>query len=193
MEEQIKTLERRIEEQNKKFEEMMQLMRELKEAAPAERNNNGGMAANRSLGYVPKLDFPKFDGSNPRIWVKKCCKYFNLCKIPEDRRVDLASLNMIDKAENWISSYLSVRRNVDWNDFVIDLNDRFKDEFGVNVVEQFNKLQQHDSLEVYINEFENLRAIMMQNNHMLPEPYILDSFIGGLRPDVKPIVRAFKV
>ena len=87
MEDQIKILEKKIEDQNKRFEEMMLLMMELKEATPApvevlNRNNNGGVATNCPLGYVPKLEFPKFDGSNPRIWIKKCCKYFSLCKIP---------------------------------------------------------------------------------------------------------------
>uniref|UniRef100_A0A803N9Q4 Uncharacterized protein n=1 Tax=Chenopodium quinoa TaxID=63459 RepID=A0A803N9Q4_CHEQI len=76
------------------------------------------------LGYTPKLDFLKFDGSNPRIWIKKCCKYFVLCKIPDDKKVDLASLNMIDKAENWVSSYLANKSAVDWNDFVIDVTSR---------------------------------------------------------------------
>ncbi|KVI08109.1 Retrotransposon gag protein [Cynara cardunculus var. scolymus] len=83
-------------------------------------------------------------------------------------------------------------RNVDWHDFVINLMARFKDETGINVVEQFNELQQHDSLEVYTDEFENLRSIMLHNNHALPDPYILDSFLGVLRPAVKPFVRAFK-
>lgn len=63
---------------------------------------------------MPKLEFPKFDGFNPRVWIKKASKYFELCKIQDDQRVDLASLHMIDKAENWVGSYLDVRKNVDW-------------------------------------------------------------------------------
>ena len=41
---------------------------------------------------------------------------------------------------------------MDRNDFVIDLNVRFKDEMRINVVE-LNKLYQHDSIELYIDEF----------------------------------------
>lgn len=63
--------------------------------------------------YNPKLEFPKFKGMNRRMWIKKCDKYFSLRKVHEDQKVDLACLNMIDKAENWMSSYLAVRRNVD--------------------------------------------------------------------------------
>ena len=39
-----------------------------------------------------------------------------------------------------MSSYLATSLVVDWNDFVIDVNARFKDEYGVNVVEDFSKL-----------------------------------------------------
>ena len=71
---------------------------------------------------------------------------FFLYKISECQRVNLVSLHMIDKAEVWISSYLTVRKNVEWSDFVIDLNARFKDEEGYTLVEMFNKLQQYDNL-----------------------------------------------
>lgn len=68
----------------------------------------------------------------------------------------------------------------------------FREENGANIVEQFNKLVQDDSLEKYIDAFEDLRSFMIQINHILPDNYILDSFIAGLKPSVKPFVRAFK-
>lgn len=126
------------------------------------------------------------------MWIKKCNKYFSLCKVQEDQKVDLACLNVTDKAENWVASYLAARRNVDWTEFVMDLTTRFRDDVGVNVVEKFNKLSQHGSIESYIDEFENLRSIMLQQNHYLPDAYLLDSFIGGLKSSIKPFLRAFK-
>ena len=60
------------------------------------------------------------------------------------------------------------------------------------VVEQFNKLHQVDSLEGYIDQFQDLRSALLQNDHVLSAQYILESFIGGLKEDVKPFVRAFK-
>lgn len=89
------------------------------DASPRHHNHDNGFSP--CQGYVSKLDFPKFDGSNVRMWVKKCIKYFALCKVLEDQKVDLACLNVIDKAENWVSSYLVVRKNVDWTEFVVDL------------------------------------------------------------------------
>uniref|UniRef100_A0A803MB64 Chromo domain-containing protein n=1 Tax=Chenopodium quinoa TaxID=63459 RepID=A0A803MB64_CHEQI len=184
MEAQLKTLEQRLEDQNskieQKFEEMLKLMQVLqakKVSNPSSSEpssptlSNGSLNRSnptRTLGMNPKLEFPKFNGLNPRIWVKKCYKYFTLCKIADDQKVDLASLNMIDKAENWVMNYLSIRRSVvvDWNDFVVDLYARFQDDSALDVVEQFNRLQQSGSIEDYIDEFE--------------------------KPAVKPFVKAFK-
>ncbi|KAL8108056.1 hypothetical protein AgCh_024478 [Apium graveolens] len=120
-------------------------------------NLESGNSFVRNLPFMPKLEFPKFNGSNSRTWIKKCSKYFELCKISDDQKLDIASLHMADKA-----------------------------------VEQFNKLQQTISLETYIDDFENLRSVMLQSNHVLPEGYILDSFIGGLKSAVKPFAKAFK-
>ena len=195
LEHKIAEQNKRLDEHNKQFMEMMTLMRELR-AQKDTGNSSNALTANgtqtRPLGFTPKLDFPKFDGTGTRVWVKKCCKYFLLCKIPEDQKVDLASLNMIDKAENWVLNYLANRKNVDWNIFVIDLSARFRDDNGADVVEKFNKLHQMDSLEKYIDEFEDLRALMLHNSPDMPDAYILDSFIGGLKPAIKPFVKAFK-
>lgn len=59
-------------------------------------------------------------------------------------------------------------------------------------MEQFNKLHQVDDLESYLDEFKNLRSVMLQSNHVLHKGYILDSFIRGLKPAAKPFVKAFK-
>ena len=73
----------------------------------------GVEAENKSpMSFNPKIKFPQFDGTNPRGWVKKCSKYFNLCKTPSQQKVELASLYMIGKAEIWYNGYSMGRQNV---------------------------------------------------------------------------------
>ncbi|VFQ74021.1 unnamed protein product [Cuscuta campestris] len=205
MEAQLKALEgrfagmdERINVQDRKMDQIMTILKNLenragkdKEGSPAH-GGDGGYSHARTLNFNPKLEFPKFDGSNTRTWIKKACKYFSLCKIPEDQWVDIASLHMVDKAENWVTSYLSFRKFVAWHEFIMDVNARFRDDKGENVVEQFKKLEQKGSLESYVDEFEDLRSILVQHSHYLPDSFILDSFVGGLKPAVKLFVRAFK-
>ncbi|VFQ84344.1 unnamed protein product [Cuscuta campestris] len=205
MEAQLKALEgrftgmdERINVQERKMDQIMAILKNLenragkeKEGSPAH-GGDGGYSHARTLNFNPKLEFPKFDGSNTRTWIKKACKNFSLCKIPEDQWVDIASLHMVDKAENWVTSYLSFRKFVAWHEFIMDVNARFRDDKGENVVEQFKKLEQKGSLESYVDEFEDLRSILVQHSHYLPDSFILDSFVGGLKPAVKLFVRAFK-
>ncbi|XP_074271624.1 uncharacterized protein LOC141595557 [Silene latifolia] len=200
MEGRIATLEQSLEQQSTILGDIMKLLKEQEQTRVNNQNlqnnhDNGGtlqQGMRNSLKFTPKVDFPSFDGTNPRIWMKKCLKYFNLCKIPDNQRVDLASMYMTGRAESWFNSYVVVRPTVDWNDFIVDLCARFKEEIAGNVVEEFNKLRQTGSIDDYLDAFENLKGLMMQRNPLLPEQYFLDSFIGGLKPSLKPFVRAFK-
>uniref|UniRef100_A0A803N6B6 Uncharacterized protein n=1 Tax=Chenopodium quinoa TaxID=63459 RepID=A0A803N6B6_CHEQI len=113
IEQQVKDLELRLGEQHKissVFQERVLKMMEDLSAKLDEvgtkssvstpvltpKSFDGGSNPTRTLWYVPKLEFPKFDGMNGRMWIKKCNKYFKLCKICDEQKVDLASLNMID-------------------------------------------------------------------------------------------------
>lgn len=49
---------------------------------------------------------------------------------------------MVDKAEVWVTSYLSGKTCVECDDFIIDLMTRFKDDSAGKVVEQFNNFNQ---------------------------------------------------
>ena len=78
---------------------------------------NGG----DSVQYNPKVEFPYFDGHDPKGWIKQCIRYFGLCKIPDGQKVDLASLHLKGAAEIWFGSYITGRRGLTWEEFVVDL------------------------------------------------------------------------
>jgi len=145
-----------------------------------------------SVWFNPKIEFPYFDGSDPKGWIKKCTRYFTLCKIMEDQKVDLAALHLRGQAEIWFNSYILGRRNLAWEEFIFDLCARFKDNLGSKIVEEFNRLHQVGSLDDYIAKFEELKALLQLRNPTMPELYFLESFIGGLTATAKPIMRAFK-
>lgn len=59
-------------------------------------------------------------------------------------------------------------------------------------VEEFNKLQQVDSVEKYQEEFESLRSLLLAKNPSLSEQYFVSSFLSGLKEELKPMVRLMK-
>ena len=72
----------------------------------------------------------------------------------------------------------------------MDVCSRFKEELGSKVVEDFHKLQQWGSVEDYLEKFEGLKSLMLQRTPILPDDYFITSFIAGLKPHLKPFVKA---
>lgn len=50
-------------------------------------------------------------------------------------------------------------------------------------------IKQNDALEDYVNEFEDLRSLLLREHVSSFNKYVL-SFIGGLKPSTKPFVKA---
>ncbi|XP_074265848.1 uncharacterized protein LOC141588299 [Silene latifolia] len=177
IQQQLEAQNAQLQQQNKEYQqqmaelrlEMLQFMKNMDkksrtgdddDAASVHPSKNGGFRSfdsgnsnntKSSYGYAPKLQFPVFNGMHARSWVKKCKRYFDLCKIPEEQRIDLMSLHMTEKAEIWVNSYLGSVKQIEWEVFVTDLYAR-----------------------------------------CLTEDYFVESFIGGLKPSIKPFVRAFQ-
>jgi hypothetical protein len=49
--------------------------------------------------------FPRFEGFEPKIWLRKCVDYFTLFHVPEAVWVTSASLNMEGNASRWFEVY----------------------------------------------------------------------------------------
>ncbi|KAJ8427985.1 hypothetical protein Cgig2_012073 [Carnegiea gigantea] len=63
---------------------------------------------------------------------------------------------------------------------------------GSQIVEDFNRLSQTGIIDEYLERFEELKSLMLVKNPLLPADYFVDSFIGGLVPQIKSFTRAFK-
>ncbi|KAK2988869.1 hypothetical protein RJ640_024050 [Escallonia rubra] len=146
-----------------------------------------------NLPKFPKLEFPRFDGMNPRGWVQKCEQYFKLCPIHEDYKVSYASVHFDAQAECWYATYIKPQGRVRWEQFVKDLYARFSLTNGISVMGNFNRLVQAGSVEEYFNQFEEMRAQVVQEFDYLDETYFCMSFIGGLKPEIRSRVEQFEV
>ncbi|XP_026383767.1 uncharacterized protein LOC113279283 [Papaver somniferum] len=113
---------------------------------------------------VPKLDFPRFDGDNPRGWIQKSERYFHLKNIEEHLKVNIVAI------------YLE--------DLVLHLRARFENPIEENFVGSFNKLIQRSSVDDYYEEFESLKALMLNMNPSLTETYFVMSFLSGLKEEM---------
>lgn len=54
---------------------------------------------------IPKMSFPKFDGSHPRIWIDKAVNYFTIYNIPRCLWVTASTVAFDDNAAKWLQVY----------------------------------------------------------------------------------------
>ncbi|XP_026443847.1 uncharacterized protein LOC113344001 [Papaver somniferum] len=140
---------------------------------------------------IPKLDFPRFDGYNPRGWIQKSERYFKLSDIEEHRKVDIAAIYLEVKAEKWFLNFQVNRNRITCQDLSLHLCARFENPVEENFVGSFNKLVQSSSVDDYYDEFESLKALTLRMNPSLSESYFVMSFLSGLKDDIGKIVSMF--
>jgi hypothetical protein len=65
---------------------------------------------------TPKMDFPKFDGTDPTIWKDNCEMYFKIYGISEMMKVKFAMLNFVGNAALWLKTVQSKQYIIHWKD-----------------------------------------------------------------------------
>lgn len=134
------------------------------------------------------MDFPRFDGVNLRGWLRKCHRYFMLNPMSDMEKILLASMHFEREAEYWYMDNVEGREFMGWTVFSNMLIERFLEGEGENLIGDFNKVVQEDSVEQYREKFEELKSFMSHFNRSLNEEYFLKSFLSGLKEEIRDLV-----
>jgi hypothetical protein len=135
--------------------------------------------------WISKMDFPKFDGSDVRIWLDKCSAYFQLYSILHDFRVIAASMHMLDKASHWFQTYKHSPGVHTWEHFVVAVSQEFEvNTHRVKTMELLN-LKQIGSVEDYKNQFDKLVYHILLYDKSLSETMLVSQFLLGLKDELR--------
>lgn len=146
-------------------------------------------ATNNKITLKPKINFPNFDVADPRSWLRKCEKFFELYNIPEHEKLSYALVHLGEKVDVWFDSYMVIHRGrVTWPKFCVELCRRFGS-VSHDIVDEFNKLVQTGSVDQYHERFEELMSYMSIINPLLNEAHFVVSYISGLKMELKPLVK----
>ena len=139
---------------------------------------------------TPKLEIPAFRGDNPREWIRKLRRYFQLLHIPLEQWMELTEFHLEGKAEVWYQGFKSTRGNkVDWMEFSGELCKHFGTLGQMDPVEEFNKLQLSTTVLAYQEKFEELLSEVMSRAPLLPENYYISCFLSGLPDELRSMVK----
>jgi hypothetical protein len=109
-----------------------------------------------SSGKLPKLNFPVFDGDNPKLWISHSEDYFDLFDLDPTRWVKIACMHLRAAASRWLPSVEKKLKSCSWSEFKQLVMDRFGREQHKLLVRQFLNIKQSGSLSDYIDRFSEL-------------------------------------
>ncbi|XP_057803459.1 uncharacterized protein LOC131018771 [Salvia miltiorrhiza] len=144
---------------------------------------------------VHRIDFPKFNGTNPRGWILKCNTYFKLtAAMPDENMIQLSVHNFEGKALQWLQNFGCENLfSITWEQFMDVVAARFEDLNEGMIVMEFKNLKQVGTYEEYVEKFEELRACLLLSNRMTySEEYSSASFISGILEELQGLMLLFK-
>jgi hypothetical protein len=134
------------------------------------------------------MDFPKFNGENPKFWQARSEDYFAMFDTDPDLWIAVAAMQFVGDAAQWMSSVQHKFVRASWQEFCVAVMHRFGQNQHQSLVRKLYRLRQTTSVAAYISAFS---ALMDQLTAYEPNPDMLHyttRFIDGLKPDVRLLV-----
>lgn len=157
-----------------------------------QRDGFAGRVENRDVQNmpIPKMMFPRFEGFEPKIWLRKCVDYFTLFHVPEAVWVTSASLNMEGNASRWFEVYKLQHGLGEWPEFAQAVLQKFGVDEYPQAMRVLMDLYQRGTVEEYLKEFDEIRYSTSVHNHTLDETLFVAHFIKGLKPELQGVVQS---
>jgi hypothetical protein len=105
---------------------------------------------------MPKMDFPKFDGTDVRIWVDTCNTFFLIYNVVEGFKVSAATMYMCDSAAHWYQAYKLENPWHNWATFSADVIQEFEGNVQRDKICELLTLKQTGTMEEYKKQFHKL-------------------------------------
>ncbi|KAL0434012.1 UNVERIFIED_CONTAM: hypothetical protein Slati_2735500 [Sesamum latifolium] len=93
----------------------------------------------RPLSKFREFRLSMFSGENPRLWVRKCHKFFLFNPMSDFERILTAAMYMDGLADSWYLDYVEGRENMGWARFAYLVLQRFAAPGRDNLIGQFKQ------------------------------------------------------
>ncbi|XP_026383753.1 uncharacterized protein LOC113279266 [Papaver somniferum] len=103
----------------------------------------------------------------------------------------MTAIHLDGKANKWYDNFCLNKIDIPWPYFCDNVCSRFENPAHDNIVGLFNKLARQNTVDVYFEEFEYYKALLLSVHKDFPETYFIASFIGGLKEELRSSVLMF--
>ena len=155
-------------------------------------HTSGVRSAVNDQPWPTKLDFPRYSGDDPTVWLDRVMQYFDYQGTRGERKVVLAAFHLDGEANQWWQwlkkVYHEENKVVTWEKFKKELLVRFGPTEADDFDEALSRICQHGTLKEYQREFERLANRV----DGWPQKALVGTFMGGLKEDIASETRMFK-
>jgi len=148
-----------------------------------------GSIQSSGLGHaIPPIEFARFDGSNPKIWINRCESYFDVYDLPSDYWVKLATINFRGSAVFWMQSIEMNLNKCDWKTLCDTITGRFERDQHNHIIRQFFHVKQTGSVIEYVEAFDELVHQLLAYDPYFSPTIVTSRFVDGLKTSIKSVV-----
>jgi hypothetical protein len=131
------------------------------------------------------MDFPTFDGTNPRLWKDRCETYFEIFGVSDALKPRFAALNFTDAAAAWLQTVELRGRITSWDVLHEAVCARFdRDQYQLQT-KQLDNLKQTSSVFIYLAKFEQLAHSIMLYSPNYDDTFFVVCFLGGHKDEIR--------
>ncbi|XBJ04555.1 hypothetical protein VPH35_023472 [Triticum aestivum] len=138
---------------------------------------------------LPKSDFPKFTGDNPKWWKEQCEKYFKMYHVNPELWVDFATMHFTGNAALWLQTFEAMHSVDSWPALCVGVFAKFNKNQYAKLMDMFFAFRQVASVDEYAHTFEEFMHKILVYNHSYDETFFVNRFIDGLKPDIKSAIK----
>lgn len=108
------------------------------------------------LGQLPKVLFPKFDGSTPQLWITQAQSYFEMYFVDPVMWVRVATMQFTGATNRWLQLVAHRVQHADWTTLCALVRERFSHDQHELLLRQLFHIKQTSSVQEYVDKFVDL-------------------------------------
>ena len=137
---------------------------------------------------MPDLPFPKFDGTNPKLWIKNCETIFEVYLVDPRLWIRYSTMHLTGSAALWFQTVQSTLKTMSWADFVATVSAKFDRDEHNQLMRQFFHIRQLTNVHEYIENFCDIVHQLLAHDPNFPSSVITNRFIDGLKREIKAVI-----
>jgi hypothetical protein len=108
------------------------------------------------LGKLPKMNFPKFENENPKLWQSHCETYFDMYGVDPEVWGHVVTMHFEGPAARWLQSINHRVHHASWKELCSWIHDQFGRDQHESLIRQLFHIKQLGTVQEYIDKFSEL-------------------------------------